>query len=448
MKLWQKENTSISEKIEKFTIGRDAEMDMELAKYDILGSMAHTIMLEKVGLLEKKDLIDLIPALKTIYKNIENGEFQIGEGVEDIHSQVELDLTNKLGESGKKIHSGRSRNDQVLVDLKLFFRDQIKEIVILANDFFKNLQDKSNKTKDVLMPGYTHFQIAMPSSFGLWFGAYAEALVDDLELFEAAYRLANKNPLGSGAGYGSSFPLDRQYTTHLLGFENLHNNVIYAQMSRGKTEQFFALAIGQIASTISRLAMDICVYNSQNFGFITLADEFTTGSSIMPHKKNPDVAELLRGKCNKLKALPNEIALVLTNLPSGYHREMQLLKEILFPAISEIKNCLDMANFMVSNLSVNQSILNDQKYDLLFSVERINNLVINGIPFREAYQRVGKEIASGTYKRPDTVVHTHEGSIGNLRTSEIKNMMNTVISKFEFEKADKAIQTLLNFEVL
>jgi argininosuccinate lyase len=447
MKLWQKENTNISEKIEKFTIGRDAEMDLQLAKYDVIGSIAHTYMLEKVGLLEKIDLEKLIPELKSIYSGIEKDGFVIEDGVEDVHSQIELLLTKKLGDSGKKIHSGRSRNDQVLVDLKLFFRDEIKEMVSLVSDLFENLQTQSKKNKDVLLPGYTHFQIAMPSSFGLWFGAYAEALIDDLELLEAAYRLANKNPLGSGAGYGSSFPLNRTLTTNLLGFENLHNNVIYAQMSRGKTEQFIALAISQLASTLSRLAMDICLYNSQNFGFITLADEFTTGSSIMPHKKNPDVAELLRGKCNRLKGLPNEIALVLSNLPSGYHREMQLLKEVLFPAISEIKNCLDMTSFMISNIKVNEGILEDKKYDLLFSVERVNELVINGLPFREAYKQVGQEIANDTYKRPEAMHHTHEGSIGNLRTAEIKTMMQSVLEKFNFKKADNAIQNLLNIQV-
>ena len=447
MKLWQKENTTISEKIEKFTIGRDAEMDLQLAKYDVLGSMAHTIMLEKVGLLEKTDLKKLLPELKNIFNEIENSNFEIEPGVEDVHSQVELLLTKKLGDSGKKIHSGRSRNDQVLVDLKLFFRDQIKEIVGLTNDLFITLQAQSEKYKNLLLPGYTHFQIAMPSSFGLWFGAYAEALIDDLELLEAAYRLANKNPLGSGAGYGSSFPLDRSLTTELLGFENLHNNVIYAQMSRGKTEQYIALAISQLANTISRMAMDICLYNSQNFGFITLADEFTTGSSIMPHKKNPDVAELLRGKCNRLKTLPSEIGMVLSNLPSGYHREMQILKEIVFPAITEIKSCIDISTFLISNIMPSEGILDDPKYDLLFSVERVNELVMNGLPFREAYKKVGQEIGDGSYQRPKEMQHTHEGSIKNLRTAEIKQMMDEVLAKFQFEKADKALQLLKDFKV-
>ena len=447
MKLWQKENTNISEKIEKFTVGRDTEMDLNLAKHDVLGSMAHAIMLESVGLLDKSDLKILIPALKNIHKRIIENNFEIENGVEDVHSQVELLLTRELGDAGKKIHSGRSRNDQVLVDLKLYFREKIQETVVLVKNLFDTLQSQSERTKDLLLPGYTHLQIAMPSSFGLWFGAYAEALTDDLELMEAAYRLSNKNPLGSGAGYGSSFPLNRTLTTELLGFENLHNNVVYAQMSRGKTESFVAIGIAQLASTIGRMAMDICLFNSQNFCFITLAEEFTTGSSIMPHKKNPDVAELLRGKCNRLKSIPNEIALVMTNLPSGYHREMQLLKEIIMPAFSEIGNCLEMTIDLVSNISVKENILNDNKYDLLFSVERVNELVISGIPFREAYKQVGKEIAAGTYKRPSKLEHTHEGSIGNLRTNEIKEAMGNMYSKFDFQKTDTALQNLLKFEV-
>lgn len=447
MKLWQKENTKISAKIEAFTIGRDAEMDLQLAQYDVIGSIAHAIMLEKVGLLNALDLQKLLPELQNLYGQIVEGQFEIKAGVEDVHSQVEMILTENLGEIGKKIHSGRSRNDQVLVDLKLFFRDKIQEIVILTKTVFESLQSQSEATKAVLLPGYTHFQIAMPSSFGLWFGAYAEALVDDLELFEAAYRLANKNPLGSGAGYGSSFPLDRSLTTNLLGFESLHHNVVYAQMSRGKTEQYLAIAISQLAATIGRFAMDVCLYNSQNFGFIGLADEFTTGSSIMPHKKNPDVAELLRGKCNVLKALPTQVSNLLTNLPSGYHREMQLLKEILFPAIDEIKNCLIITNDLINNIKVKNDLLSDEKYDLLFTVERVNELVINGMPFREAYQQVGKEINDGTYKRPNTLNHTHEGSIGNLQTVEIKSLFESVILKFNFETADKAVQNLLNLKL-
>jgi argininosuccinate lyase len=447
MKLWQKESTNISEKIEKFTVGRDVEMDMNLAKHDVLGSMAHTIMLESVGLLEKSDLGKLIPALKKIYTNTLENNFEIEDGVEDVHSQIELLLTRELGETGKKIHSGRSRNDQVLVDLKLYFREKIKNTVDLVEKLFLELQNQSEATKEFLLPGYTHLQIAMPSSFGLWFGAYAEALIDDLELFEAAYRLSNKNPLGSGAGYGSSFPLNRTFTTKLLGFESLHNNVVYAQMSRGKTESFVATAIAQLATTISRMAMDICLFNSQNFAFITLADEFTTGSSIMPHKKNPDVAELLRGKCNRLKSIPNEIALVMSNLPSGYHREMQLLKEIIMPAFNEIENCLKMSIDLVGNIKVAKDILENSKYDLLFSVERVNELVIAGVPFREAYQQVGKDIEKGNYTRPLALKHTHEGSIGDLRNEEIKIMMQNIVSKFEFEKTDKALQSLLEFKV-
>jgi argininosuccinate lyase len=448
MKLWQKESTNISEKIEKFTVGRDVEMDLNLAKHDVLGSMAHTIMLESVGLMDKADLQQILPALKNIYAQIIAGNFEIEAGVEDVHSQVELMLTRTIGDAGKKIHSGRSRNDQVLVDLKLYFREQIKNTVALVNELFETLQTKSEQTKAILLPGYTHFQIAMPSSFGLWFGAYAEALIDDLELMEAAYRMSNKNPLGSGAGYGSSFPLDRVLTTNLLGFESLHHNAVYAQMSRGKTEAFVTIAIAQLASTISRFAMDVCLFNSQNFGFITLAEEFTTGSSIMPHKKNPDVAELLRGKCNRLKGLPNEIALVMSNLPSGYHREMQLLKEIVMPAFTEIDNCIVMANQLITNISVVDNILDDTKYDLLFSVERVNELVINGMPFRDAYKQVGKEIENKTYTRPTQLTHTHEGSIGNLQTAQIKEMMNAVNLKFEFEKTDKALQNLLNYELI
>ncbi len=447
MKLWQKENTKISAKIDEFTIGRDAEMDLKLAQYDVIGSIAHSIMLQKVGLLSLPDVQKLIPQLQQIYQEIIDGKFEIEAGVEDVHSQVEMLLTRKLGETGKKIHSGRSRNDQVLVDLKLFFRDKIQEIVNLTATVFSSLQTQSEATKAILLPGYTHFQIAMPSSFGLWFGAYAEALIDDLELLEAAYRLANKNPLGSGAGYGSSFPLDRNLTTSLLGFEILHHNVVYAQMSRGKTEQFLAIAIGQVAATIGRFAMDVCLYNSQNFGFITLADEFTTGSSIMPHKKNPDVAELLRGKSNLLKALPNQVSNLLINLPSGYHREMQLLKEVLFPAIDEIKNCLIIANELINNISVKNDLLSNEKYDLLFSVERVNQLVVNGMPFREAYQQVGKEINDGSYQRPSVLNHTHEGSIGNLQTAEIKTLFENVLAKFNFKTADNAMQQLINLKL-
>lgn len=442
-KLWQKDNVSVNEKIEKFTVGRDPEFDVLLAEFDVLGSLAHTQMLESIGLLEKAELAEIQQELKAIYQSIQAGDFTIEEGIEDVHSQVELMLTRKLGEAGKKIHSGRSRNDQVLVDLKLFTRTRLQEVAEASNRLFELLITLSEKFKEVLLPGYTHLQIAMPSSFGLWFGAYAESLVDDMEMLQAAYRLANKNPLGSGAGYGSSFPLNRTMTTELLGFDNLHYNVVYAQMSRGKTELFATTAIAQFASTLSRLAMDICLYNSQNFGFIKLPDEMTTGSSIMPHKKNPDVAELLRGKTNRLKGLPNEIMLVMGNLPSGYHREMQILKEILMPAFDEILNCLDMTYFMLSNIQVKEGILEDTKYDLLFSVERVNELVLQGVPFREAYKIIGNEINSNTYTPNRDLKHSHEGSIGNLCNEQISTMMQEVVGRFGFEKVQNAIDDLL-----
>jgi argininosuccinate lyase len=442
-KLWQKDNVSVNEKIEKFTVGRDPEFDMLLAQFDVQGSLAHTQMLASIGLLEESELTEIQIELKNIYQEIQSGNFEIEEGMEDVHSQVELLLTRKLGEAGKKIHSGRSRNDQVLVDLKLFTRSRLQEVAEASNNLFELLISLSNKFKDVLLPGYTHLQIAMPSSFGLWFGAYAESLVDDMEMLQTAYKIANKNPLGSGAGYGSSFPLNRTMTTELLGFQELHYNVVYAQMSRGKTELFATTAISQIASTLSRLAMDICLYNSQNFGFIKLPDEMTTGSSIMPHKKNPDVAELLRGKTNRLKGLPNEIQLVMGNLPSGYHREMQILKEILMPAFDEILNCLDMTYFMLSNIEVKENILADEKYDMLFSVERVNELVLQGVPFREAYKIIGNEINSGTYSPNRNLNHTHEGSIGNLCNPQITSMMQEVLSRFNFEKVELAIDNLL-----
>ena len=442
-KLWQKDNVSVNEKIEKFTVGRDPEFDLLLAQFDVQGSLAHTQMLASIGLLEESELAEIQVELKNIYAEIQSGNFVIEEGIEDVHSQVELLLTRKLGEAGKKIHSGRSRNDQVLVDLKLFTRSRLQEVAEASNNLFELLISLSNKFKDVLLPGYTHLQIAMPSSFGLWFGAYAESLVDDMEMLLTAYKIANKNPLGSGAGYGSSFPLNRTMTTELLGFQELHYNVVYAQMSRGKTELFATTAIAQIASTLSRLAMDICLYNSQNFGFIKLPDEMTTGSSIMPHKKNPDVAELLRGKTNRLKGLPNEIQLVMGNLPSGYHREMQILKEILMPAFDEILNCLDMTYFMLSNIEVKENILSDEKYDMLFSVERVNELVLQGVPFREAYKIIGNEINSGTYSPNRNLNHTHEGSIGNLCNPQITKVMQEVMNRFSFEKVETAISDLL-----
>lgn len=443
MKLWQKENTAISEKIEKFTVGRDRELDLHLAPFDVLGSLAHANMLESIGLLTGDELRMLSDELKMIYHHIQMGAFIIEEGVEDVHSQVELMLTRKLGDVGKKIHSGRSRNDQVLVDLKLFTRHRLQEVAGATRRFFDLLIQRSEQHKNDLLPGYTHLQIAMPSSFGLWFGAYAEALVDDMATLQTAYRMANKNPLGSGAGYGSSFPLNRQMTTQLLGFESLHYNVVYAQMSRGKTEQTALNAIAAVASTLSRLAMDVCLYNSQNFAFLTLPDDLTTGSSIMPHKKNPDVAELLRAKTNRLKALPMEITLVMSNLPSGYHRDMQLLKEILMPAFDEILDCLDVFHFMFEHLHTKLDLLADVKYDLLFSVERVNELVMAGVPFRDAYRQVGQEIANNTYAASRTLQHSHEGSIGNLCNAEITNLMKAEMARFDFKRVEEAIEQLL-----
>lgn len=444
MKLWQKANTSTSQKIEAFTVGKDREMDAHLAEFDVLGSLAHIEMLESIGLLTKPELTVLQAELKSLYHQIKAGDFVIEEGVEDVHSQVELLLTRKLGDAGKKIHSGRSRNDQVLVDLKLYTRDRLQQVAQETYRLFDLLTQLSERHKDVLLPGYTHLQIAMPSSFGLWFGAYAEALVDDLIVLQAAYQISNKNPLGSGAGYGSSFPLNRTLTTQLLGFASLHYNVVYAQMGRGKTELTACTAVAAIASTLSRMAMDICLYNSQNFGFLTLPDELTTGSSIMPHKKNPDVAELLRAHTNRLKSLPNELALMLTNLPSGYHRDLQLTKEILMPAFDEILSCLDISCFMLENISVKHGILDNAKYSHLFSVERVNELVLQGVPFREAYRQTGSEIAEGNYTPPTKLSHTHEGSIGNLCTAQIREEMSKVMKSFDFEKTANAIQQLVS----
>jgi argininosuccinate lyase len=443
MKIWQKENVSTSEKIEKFTVGKDREMDLQLAPFDVLGSLAHTRMLQTIGLLTDIELVDIQTELKNIYQEILSGKFVIENSVEDVHSQIEWMLTQRLGESGKKIHSGRSRNDQVLTDIKLFIRAKLTETVDLTERLFRLLQVLSEHTKDVLLPGYTHLQVAMPSSFGLWFGAYAESLTDDLLLLQAAYKIANKNPLGSAAGYGSSFPLNRTLTTELLGFETLNYNVVYAQMTRGKTEHIACMALANLAGTLSRMAMDICLYNSQNFAFVKLPDELTTGSSIMPHKKNPDVAELLRGKTNRIKSLPNEFALLLSNLPSGYHRELQLTKEILMPAFSEILDCLDVTIFMLENLEVRLDILTDERYRLLFSVERVNELVLQGLPFREAYQKVGKEIAEGTFSIPDKLHHTHEGSIGNLCNAEIGQQFDKTLDDFGFEKVEEKINQLL-----
>ena len=429
-KLWDK-GFEPDAQIEAYTVGNDRELDLRLARYDVEGSLAHIAMLESIGLLTRDELQRLTAGLKEIAAEIEAGHFEIEPDTEDVHSQVELLLTRRLGDVGKKIHSGRSRNDQVLVDLKLFLRDELRQTAEAVRTLFDRLQELSERYRDVLMPGYTHLQVAMPSSFGLWFGAYAETLVDDLRLVAAAYRIANQNPLGSAAGYGSSFPLDRTMTTRLLGFETLHYNVVAAQMSRGKSERAAANAIAAVAATVGRLAMDVCLFMSQNFGFVSLPDELTTGSSIMPHKKNPDVFEVMRGKCNRLQAVPNEIALLTTNLPSGYHRDLQLLKEILFPATTEIRQTLAMCTFMVGNLRINRRILDDTRYDYLFTVEEVNRLVLEGVPFREAYRRVGMEVQQGEYRPVKEVHHSHEGSIGRLCTEEIRRKMEGVMAEFE-----------------
>jgi len=443
MKLWQK-NTLVNKDIETYTVGRDREMDLYLAKHDVFGSMAHITMLESIGLLTKDELSILLKELKSIYEIIEKGEFVIEDNVEDVHSQVELMLTRKLGDVGKKIHSGRSRNDQVLIDLKLFTREQIKVVVESVSNLIEILLHQSEKYKNVLMPGYTHLQIAMPSSFGLWFGAYAESLVDDLQLLLAAYKITNRNPLGSAAGYGSSFPLNRQMTTDLLGFDSMNYNVVYAQMGRGKMERTVSTALAGIAATLSRLSYDACLYNSQNFGFIKLPDEYTTGSSIMPHKKNPDVFELTRAKCNRLQALPNEITLVINNLPSGYFRDMQIIKEIFLPSFDELNNCISMAGRMLSEVKINEQILDDDKYSFIFSVEEVNRLVLEGMPFRDAYKKVGLEIENGDFRPNKTVHHTHEGSIGNLYNDHIELMKQRIIDQFDFDKIEKAETALLN----
>lgn len=428
MKLWSK-GFEPDRMIEEFTVGNDRELDLRLARYDVEGSMAHIRMLESIGLLEASELKVLLEALEEIKAMAECGEFIIENGIEDVHSQVELMLTRKLGDVGKKIHSGRSRNDQVLVDLKLFLRDELRGIACHAVRLFERLQKLSNEYSGVLMPGYTHMQVAMPSSFGLWFGAYAESLVDDMQMVVAAYRVANQNPLGSAAGYGSSFPLDRRMTTELLGFENLHYNVVAAQMSRGKTERAVAYAIAALASTLGKMAMDVCLFMCQNFGFISFPDELTTGSSIMPHKKNPDVFEIMRGKCNRLQAVPNEIALLTANLPLGYHRDLQLLKDIIFPATTEICSCMDMCDFMLQHIRINDDILSDSKYDYLFTVEDVNRLALAGMPFRDAYREVGMQVQRGEYKPVKEISHMHEGSIGNLCNDEIAAKMRKVVSE-------------------
>lgn len=441
-KLWEK-NIQVDKEVERFTVGKDRELDLYLAPYDMLGSMAHITMLESIGLLTKNELQSLHAELKNMYAKAERGNFVIEEGVEDVHSQVELMLTRKLGDIGKKIHSGRSRNDQVLLDLKLFTRARIRELVRLTGDLFEVLIDQSNRYKDILMPGYTHLQIAMPSSFGLWFAAYAESLADDLLLMQAAYKICNRNPLGSAAGYGSSFPLNRSMTTELLGFDSMNYNVIYAQMGRGKMERTVAYAMAGIAATLSKLAMDACLFNSQNFGFIQLPDSFTTGSSIMPHKKNPDVFELTRAKCNTLQGMPQQIALICNNLPSGYFRDLQIIKELFLPSFDELNDCLRMVTLMMREIKINEHILDDPKYSLLFSVEEVNRLVMDGVPFRDAYKKVGMDVEAGTFTADQTVRHTHEGSMGNLCNEKIEQLMQQTIEGFQFEKVDRAEKGLL-----
>lgn len=441
-KLWDK-GFEINAEIEKYTVGRDRVLDLYLAQDDVLGSMAHITMLESIGLLEKDELTALLAQLKEIYSQVLQGNFKIEDGIEDVHSQVELMLTRSLGEMGKKIHSGRSRNDQVLVDLRLFTRRQLRLIVEDVCSLFKELQAQSERYKNVLMPGYTHLQVAMPSSFGLWFGAYAESLVDDMMMLQAAYRQTNRNPLGSAAGYGSSFPLDRSMTTRLLGFDSMDYNVVYAQMGRGKTERNVAFAMASVASTISKMAFDACLFNSQNFSFVRLPKECTTGSSIMPHKKNPDVFELTRAKCNKLQALPQQIMMIMNNLPSGYFRDLQIIKEVFLPAFQELRDCLQMSAYIIRKMEVNEEILSDPRYDLMFSVEEVNRLATEGMPFRDAYKKVGMDIEAGNFTPNKDIRHTHEGSIGNLCNNEIAQLMNSLVGDFHFERIDKAVEALL-----
>jgi len=441
-KLWTK-NVQMTAEIEKFTVGRDREMDLYLAKYDVLGSMAHITMLETINLLTKDELHVLLKELRLIYAQCERGEFVIEEGVEDVHSQVELMLTRKLGDIGKKIHAGRSRNDQVLVDLKLFTRDRIKELASLVKNLFDELIQQSNRYKDVLMPGYTHLQVAMPSSFGLWFGAYAESLVDDMQYLQAAWKITNRNPLGSAAGYGSSFPLNRQLTTDLLGFDSMDYNVVYAQMGRGKTERNVAFSMATIAGTLAKLAFDACMFNSQNFNFVKLPADCTTGSSIMPHKKNPDVFELTRAKCNKIQSLPVTITLMMNNLPVGYFRDLQIIKEVFLPAFDDLKDCLQMAAYIINKMTVNEHILDNSIYDPMFSVEEVNRLAANGIPFRDAYKKVGLDIEAGRFTPDKNIHHTHEGSIGNLCNDRIQALMDEVLAGFHFGKMEQAIDHLI-----
>ena len=442
MKLWDK-GTPVNKAIEEFTIGNDRELDVHLATHDILGSMAHVTMLESVGLIEKDELPVLLKELRRLYDEAGSGNFSIADGIEDVHSQVEFLLTQTLGDLGKKIHSGRSRNDQVLLDLKLFTREAIREITESTAALIDILLARAEETKEILMPGYTHLQVAMPSSFGLWFSAYAESLSDDLELLQSAYKITNQNPLGSAAGYGSSFPLNRQMTTDLLGFENMNYNVVYAQMGRGKVEKIVSFALANLAATLSKLAYDVCLFMSQNFNFVSLPPEFTTGSSIMPHKKNPDVFELTRARCNKLQGVPSQISLIINNLPSGYFRDLQMVKEVFLPSFKELNDCLNIAGLALKNMTVNKSILNDEKYNYLFSVEEVNKLVLNGVPFRDAYKQIGNQIENGTFTPEKNVKHVHEGSIGNLCLENIAEKKESVLKRFNFKRLEEAKQQLL-----
>lgn len=444
-KLWEK-SVHVTEEIDRFTVGHDRELDLYLAKYDVLGSMAHVTMLHSIGLIADEELPVLFRELRAIYQVAESGDFVIEDGIEDVHSQVELMLTRKLGDMGKKIHSGRSRNDQVLVDLKLFTRDKIREVAEAVRDLFAELQQQSERYKNVLMPGYTHLQVAMPSSFGLWFGAYAESLADDMLLLEAAYRMTNRNPLGSAAGYGSSFPLNRTMTTELLGFDSMDYNVVYAQMGRGKNERNVAFALAGIAGTVAKLAFDACMFNSQNFGFVRLPDECTTGSSIMPHKKNPDVFELIRARCNKLQALPTQVVMIMNNLPCGYFRDLQEIKEVFLPAFDQLLSCLRMATYIVARMRVNEHILDDARYDLMFSVEEVNRLASEGMPFRDAYKKVGLDIEAHQFTPNKEIHHTHEGSIGNLCNDRIAALMQATYARFGFERVSEAEKKLLGGE--
>lgn len=441
-KLWEK-SVHVTEEIDRFTVGHDRELDLYLAKYDVLGSMAHVTMLHSIGLIADEELPVLLRELRAIYQVAESGDFVIEDGIEDVHSQVELMLTRKLGDMGKKIHSGRSRNDQVLVDLKLFTRDKIREVAEAVRDLFAELQQQSERYKNVLMPGYTHLQVAMPSSFGLWFGAYAESLADDMLLLEAAYRMTNRNPLGSAAGYGSSFPLNRTMTTELLGFDSMDYNVVYAQMGRGKNERNVAFALAGIAGTVAKLAFDACMFNSQNFGFVRLPDECTTGSSIMPHKKNPDVFELIRARCNKLQALPTQVVMIMNNLPCGYFRDLQEIKEVFLPAFDQLLSCLRMATYIVARMRVNEHILDDARYDLMFSVEEVNRLASEGMPFRDAYKKVGLDIEAHQFTPNKEIHHTHEGSLGNLCNDRIAALMQATYARFGFERVSEAEKKLL-----